>query len=167
MFALLQFAFNALIKVITALSLVLIGFIIAKLAQLFLAFSIKGVEIDLFLKRLGFKTLLQQSIPKLVEFAVVLLFFILAFNTLGITKLIFAVFILVFMLFLVVYSFYYLSYFSKNLSLSPRFQVGEEIKTGNIRGKVVTVGINEVILQSGENKFVIPNSYFKRKANNE
>lgn len=163
MFALLQSIFNAFITLITAFSLILIGFVVAKLVQLFLAFSIKGVEIDYLLKKLGFKTLLQQSIPNLAEFAIVVFFFILAFNKLGITKLVFTFFILAIILFSVVYSFFYLTYFSKNLSLSPKLELGKEIQVDNVKGKVINLGINEIIIQSGENKFVIPNSYFTQK----
>lgn len=159
MFALLQSVFNAFITLITAFSLILIGFVVAKLVQLFLAFSIKGVEIDYLLKKLGFKTLLQQSIPNLAEFAIVIFFFILSFNTLGITKIVFTFFILAIILFSVVYSFFYLTYFSKNLSLSPKLELGKEIQVDNVKGKVINLGINEIIIQSGENKFVIPNSY--------
>lgn len=161
MFAFLQPIFVFFLNIVAAFSFLLIGFILGKLVELSLNFFIKNMEIEHLFQKIGFKLLIQKTIPKLFYFLTVFIFFIFALNKLGIAKIFFFIFIALLIILTLAYVISYVNYFLVNFSFSNAVQSGKEIKLFGIKGKVIKVTSSEIIVeQKNKDKFVIPKSLY-------
>ncbi|MFA5796850.1 MAG: mechanosensitive ion channel domain-containing protein [Candidatus Woesearchaeota archaeon] len=152
-----------LLNIITAIVIVLIGFIIGRIAQSLMEKLLNIVELNRQTrKRFGFKFSLEKVIATLVAYFIYLVAIVLALNTLAITTTIITTIIIIFIVVILLFLIFGLNDMFGNffagmyIRFKNEFHVGDyiKIKDKKIEGYIIGISLLNMRIETGKDEMV-------------
>jgi small-conductance mechanosensitive channel len=152
-------------NVIAAVVILLIGFIIGKLAGRFIQKALHEAELDKILKKAGAKVTFEKALSQITEYFIYFITIIFALNQLGITTVVLYIIALAAMVILVISAFLGLKDFIPNfiagLVIYRRdlIKEGKKVSINGVSGKVHKLSLLDTIIKTPKGDIIhIPNS---------
>jgi small-conductance mechanosensitive channel len=158
---------NIFIKIITAILILLIGFVAGKLAGLLIN-KLLSVNNSVKRKKASISSL-AKGLSSFISLCIYIATVIFALSKVGILQITLRIIFIALLVFVIGAAFFALFRFMTNLIFglniitSKKFDVGDNIKIKKIEGKIVKIGLAYTQVRTGKGDlFVFPNKMFYR-----
>jgi len=152
--------------VIVAAIILIIGFVIGRIAERFISKVLHGIEADKVLKKVaGVKFSLESLISHLVSYFIYFLAIVMALNKIGLTTTVLniltsgAVILIILAVLLAIKDFIPNAFAGFFVYYKKLFEIGNNIKVKDVQGKVIAINLLETQLKTKRGDIIhVPNS---------
>lgn len=152
-------------NIVLAIIILLIGFILAKLAGRLVSKLLKEVELNAIAKKVAnAKIPLESCVSSVIMYAIYLISTVAALNQLGLTKTVLYLSSIAVLFIVILSTFIGITGFVPNLVagifiVKKKLKVGDMLKTKQVSGKITRIGLTETTIQTKEGEIIyVPNS---------
>lgn len=161
---------EVMLKLGIAVVLVMLGILIARILGRLVQKILHEMNVDKRLKKTGYGFKIEKNARKFVNYTICLIAIIYALDQLGLTKEV--LWFLFAIIFITAIILAYISIkelikdFRAGVKIHKNIQIGNNLKIGNVEGRIVNISRTNVQIKTNENELVfVPYSYMKSRKN--